>query len=276
MAILFLLVKISPPIRIHLYQEVVEVRIVSPEKIYMPRMDRYPEASTAPEISPQGSLGEPSSPLGEGRLSESEMGEGQVYMPNLSINKNMENVRENRSLSEVMTSFRFIASSGKKSNFTLRIRNKEFKPVEKPEVEPKDKLNLSGFYSEGLSSIQFNRIKSRKDISGTRISHPQQSVFDSTEKYDISPWVKEVVDKIRNNWSIAPIKESLAMGEVKIYISVSKNGKLLHLEILNSSDLVLFDETALEAVQSSLPFPPLPIEFPYEKLEALLVFQFNE
>jgi len=276
MAILFVLVKISPPVRIYLYPEVVEVRIVSPEKIYMPRIDRYLEASTTPEISPQGGLEEPSSPLGERRLGESEMGEGQVYMPNLNINKNMENVRKDRSFSGGMTPFRFTSSSGKTSNFTLRIRNKEFKPVDKSEGEPKDKLNLSGFDSGDLSSIQFNRIKSRKDIRGTRASGLEQSVFDSTEKYDISPWVKEVVDKIRDNWSIAPIKESLAMGEVKIFLSVSKNGELLHLEILNSSELVLFDETALEAVRSSLPFPPLPIEFPHEKLEALLVFQFNE
>jgi len=276
MAILFLLVKISPPIRIQLYQEVVDVRIVSPEKIYMPRMDRYPEARTIPENSPQGSLGEPASPFGEGRLSESEMGEGHVYMANLSINKNMENVQKDRFLSEGVTPFRFIASSGKKSNFTLMIRSKEFKPIDKSEGEPKDRLSLSGIDSGGLSSIQFNRITSRKDIRGTRASRLEQSVFDSTEKYDISPWVKEVVDKIRDNWNIAPIKESLAMGELKIFLSVSKNGELLHLEILNSSDLVSFDETALEAVRSSLPFPPLPIEFPYEKLEAILVFQFNE
>lgn len=239
-------------------------------------MDRYPDAVTISEFSPQESLREPSSPLSEEGFSESEMGEGQVYMPNLSIRQIMENVPKDRSISAGMTPFRFNASSVKKSNFTLKIRNKEFNPTDKYEPEPEDKLNLSGFYSDGLSSIQFNRIKSRKDIPGTRTGRPQQIILDSTKNYDISPWVKQVVDKIRNNWSVPFIKESLAMGEVKIYVSVNKNGKLLNLEILNSSDLINFDETALKAIQSSLPFPPLPDEFPYEMLEAFLVFQFNE
>ena len=82
--------------------------------------------------------------------------------------------------------------------------------------------------------------------------------------------MKAIVKKNKGNI------EKMRGTEMKIYISVKKNGELLDLEIMNSSVLVQFDETALEAVQSSLPFPPLPDEYPYEKLEALLVFQFNE
>jgi len=256
-----------------MYQEVAEVRIVSPGKIYMPRMDRYPEVSAVSGISPQESLGEPSSIVGKEGFSEGETGEGQH---NLSIRKNMDSTLKDPAFSGWVLPFRLDASSGKNSDFTLRVGGKELEDTDEFEGESKDKLNLSDFYSGGLSSIQFNRIKSRKDIRGTRTSRLEQSVFNYSENYDISPWVKEVVDKIRNSWSVPPIKESLAMGEVKIYISVSKNGELLSLEILNSSVFVLFDETALEAVQSSLPFPPLPDGFPYEKLEALLVFQFNE
>jgi TonB family protein len=272
---LFFLIKISPPIKIYLYQEVAEVRIVSPEKIYIPRMDRFHETSLTSEISPQASLGEPSSPSGRESLPERERRDSQVYMPNLSISRNMENFRKYQPFSEGITPFGLIASSGKQSDFTLGIRGKELKPPDTAEDAPKGQLNLSG-YSNDLSSIQFNRITYRKGIPGTRASRLGQGVLDATEKYDLSPWVKEVVDKIRNNWTVTPIKESLAIGEVKIFLSVSKDGELLRLEILNSSKLVLFDESALEAVESSLPFPPLPVEFPYEKLEALLVFQFNE
>jgi len=201
------------------------------------------------------------------------MGEAQF---NPSIRMNMDNMAQDPTSSGWILPFRLDVSSGKSSGFTIGIGNKELKAADEFEGESKDKLNLSGFHSGGLSSIQFNRIKSRKDIRGTRASHLERRILDYTENYDISPWVKKVVDKIRNNWSVPPIKESLAMGEMKIYISVKKNGELLDLEIMNSSVLVQFDETALEAVQSSLPFPPLPDEYPYEKLEALLVFQFNE
>jgi TonB family protein len=256
-----------------MYQEVAEVRIVSPGKIYLPRMDRYPNVSAVSGILPQEGPGQPPSIVGEEGFSESETGE---FQPNLSILKNKDNTAKDPAFSGWILPFRLNASSGKSSNFTLRVGGKELEATDEFEGESKDRLNLSDLYSGGLSSIQFNRIKSRKDIRGTRASRLEQSVLDYSENYDISPWVKEVVDKIRNSWSVPPIKESLAMGEVKIYISVSKNGELLSLEIMNSSVFVLFDETALEAVQLSLPFPPLPDGFPYGKLEALLVFQFNE
>ncbi len=256
-----------------MYQEVAEVRIVSPEKIYIPRIDRYLDSGSVSGILSHESPGEPSSSVGEEGFSESEMGEGQA---NPSIRMNMDNMAQVPSSSGWVLPFRLDVSSGKSSSFTLGIGNKELKATDEFEGEPKDKLNLSGSHSGGLTSIQFNRIKSRKDIRGTRASRLEQRILDYTESYDISPWVKKVVDRIRNNWSVPPIKESLAMGEVKIFISVKKSGELLDLEIMDSSILVQFDETALEAVQSSLPFPPLPDEYPYEKLEALLVFQFNE
>lgn len=256
-----------------MYQQIAEVRIVAPEKIFLPQMERYPDVNAVSGILPQENLGEPPSTVGGEGFSESERGE---FQPNLSILKNKDNTAKDLAFSGWILPFRLNASSGKSSNFTLRVGGKELEAADDFGGESKDRLNLSDLYTGGLSSIQFNRIKSRKDIRGTRASRLEQSPLDYSENYDISPWVKEVVDKIRNSWSVPPIKESLAMGEMKIYISVSKNGELLSLEIMNSSLLVLFDETALEAVQLSLPFPPLPDGFPYERLEALLVFQFNE
>lgn len=256
----------------YIYQEVAEVHIVPAEKIFLPRMDRYLDVSADSEITAQENLGGSPPIVGEEGFGESESGE---FRPNLSILKNKDNTAGDPAFSGWISPFRLDASSDKSSDFTLRVGGKEFKATDKFGDELQKKLNLSSFYPGGYSSIQFNRIKSRKDIRGTRGSPIEPSVS-SYENYDISPWVKEVVDRIRNSWSVPPIKESLAMGEVKIYISVSKNGELLSVEIMNSSVLVLFDETALEAIQSSLPFPPLPDGYPYEKLEALLVFQFNE
>ena len=36
--VVFLLVKIVPPVRVFLYRQVAEVRILSPEKVYYPRI----------------------------------------------------------------------------------------------------------------------------------------------------------------------------------------------------------------------------------------------
>ncbi len=269
--VLFLLIKISPSVRIYSYQEIAEVRIVSPEKIYMPRVGRFPYTGTVQEIPT-----EESPAFEEQQLSQNEMGEGQIYMSNLSIGENLNTVEDEPSILGGISPFRLNASSGKDSRFTLGTGLKEWEISSTYEGRHEDKLDLSSYYSDRLSSMPFNRMKSRRTAGGNRAGRRQQSILNSTENYDISPWVKVVVDKIRKNWSVPPIKESLAMGEVRIYITVRKNGELLGLEILNASDLVQFDETAIEAVQSSLPFPHLPEEFPYDVLEALLVFQFNE
>jgi protein TonB len=99
---------------------------------------------------------------------------------------------------------------------------------------------------------------------------------DRLREYDISPWVKEVVDKIRNTWTLPPIDTSIAMGEVKILIIVGKTGNLIAMDIVKSSDFPVFDQTTTAAIRSSAPFPPLPDDFPSERLEAYLVFEFHE
>lgn len=261
-----------------MYEEIAEVRIVSPEKLYIPRFENDSETDGITEGSPQKNFRETSSALDKGGLGKIEMGEGQTYMHNLLIGGNRGNADKGQSLSEWISPFRLGISSGGKSDFKLELgtKSKGAETIDELGGEPRGRLNFDNFYSGGLESLPFKRIKSRKNLRGGQAGRHGQSILAYTENYDISPWVKEVVNKIRDNWSVPPIKETLALGEVKIYISVGKTGELLHLEILNSSDLAPFDDTALEAIRSSLPFPPIPEEFPHEILEALLVFQFNE
>jgi len=258
------------------HEEVAEVHIVSPEEIYLPRIDRYLEEAESPGALPQERpMGTPSAVGEEGSI-DRKTEQGQVYLPDLSINQTVSRAEEDQSFSGMVSEFRLDTSSGRKSNFTLGVGREKSEPTDRVEGEPKERLNISGYYSDSLSSIQFNRMKSRKGAGGIRTSRRQQSEFMYSESFDISPWVKEVVDKIRNNWSIPPPRESVAIGEVKILIVVGKDGRLITLEILDSSDLPLFDEMAMEAIRLSAPFPPLPEGFPYESFEASLVFQFNE
>jgi len=274
--ILFLLVKISPSVRLYLFQEVAEVRIVSPEKIYLPHIDRYPDELEESGTFPQEISMQRSSAVRKKSLSDSETEQGRVYLSNLSISQTVNRVEEGQSFSGLVSEFRLNASSGSKSNFKLGVGQQKSETTDRVEGESEKRLDIPGFNPDGLSAIRFNRIKSTRSAGGTRAGSQPQSSFIYPGNYDISPWVREVVDKIRNNWSIPPPRDSVAMGEVRILLVVEKDGKLLSLEILDSSDLPYFDQTAMEAIRSSLPFPPLPEGFPSEKLEAYLVFQFNE
>ena len=128
---------------------------------------------------------------------------------------------------------------------------------------------------QALSSIPFDRIITKK--RGEVLTGPiDPDVSNQLGAYDITPWVIQVVDKIRNNWNPPPIDESLALGEVKIRLIIGKEGNLITAEIVEPSNFYVFDQTTTAAIRSSAPFPPLPFEFPSDRLEAFLVFEFHE
>ncbi len=274
--ILFILVKISPSVRLYLFQEVAEVRIVSPEKIYLPQLDRLPDQPEKSGAVIQKTSMERATAIGGEGGSVIETEQGQVYLSNLSISRIVNRGEEGQPSSKLVSEFRLNTSSGSKSNFTLGVGHQDSETTDRIGRESENRLIIPGYSPDGLSNIRFHRIKSTRSAGGNRTGSQPQSSVTYPGSYDISPWVREVVDKIRNNWSIPPLRDSVAIGEVKILLVVEKDGRLLSLEILDSSDLPYFDETAMEAIRSSLPFPPLPESFPSEKLEAYLVFQFNE
>ena len=259
--ILYLLVKVVPPVRVHFYRQVADVKILSPETMYIPRIE--------------GDAGlEESAGQGEEVLWPVEPAPGTVFLRNLEIDREKD---ENRSITELygaIPRFDLVPSSKGEGTFSLGI-SKESEPEEMVDKEVRKGLDFSTYTAPALSSLRFNRITTRR---GERIPSGQlnRNAFRMPEGYDITPWVKEVVDKIRNNWTLPPIDDSIALGEVKIFIVIGKQGNLVAMEVVKSSDFSVFDQTTIAAIRSSAPFLPLPDDFQADRLEAYLVFQFNE
>jgi len=260
--ILFLLVKVVPPVRVYLYRQVAEVHIVSPEKMYLPRIQGIPEL-------------EESSNQGEEVLQQVEPDPGIVYLRNMDVGRDIDKSSGRPEFYGTIPRFDLVPSPKSKGSFSLGIDRKPTEPEERVEKEVRKDVDFSKYNSPALASLRFNRITTRH---GERVPSGQlnRNGFRQPEGYDIAPWVKEVVDKIRNNWTLPPIDESIAMGEVKIFIVIGKQGNLVTMEIVKSSDFSVFDQTATGAIRSSIPFPALPDDFPSDRLEAYLVFQFNE
>lgn len=88
-------------------------------------------------------------------------------------------------------------------------------------------------------------------------------------------WYLEAVRlKIDDRWSRLDIQ--LLSGEIKkavIKFRILKNGKIEGVEIEKSSGYPIFDNTALRAIKSSNPLPPLPKEFPEEYLSIHFGFE---
>ncbi len=265
-AILLLLVKIVPPVQVYPFRLVADVHIAPPETIYYPRIENLSaEFQTSGLLSPRASPEDLSIRAVED-LSAREPDPGVIYLRNLDMGREMETDQE---------LFNLVPSPKSKGGFSLGIDRRRLEPENRDEDENREVLDLSKYNSDVLSSLRFNRITTRR---GERIPSARldQNAFNRQEAYDIAPWVKDVVDRIRNNWTLPPIDKSIAMGEVKIFIVFGKNGDLKGMEIVKSSDFPVFDQTTIEAIRSSAPFLPLPNDFPYDRLEAYLVFQFNE
>jgi len=269
--ILFLLIKVVPPVRMYLYRQVADVRIVSPEKMYIPRIAGLSEDPSTSGVPSQSIPDEERSVLGEQDLQRVESIEaGVVYLRNLAFGRQTERTDSSRT----MPTFDLIPSPKAEGSFSIGIVREK---LESEEMEKKDiqiDLDLSAYNSSALSSLRFNRIMTRKE--GSPSGKLSQNVMSQEGGYDIAPWVKGVVDKIRNIWMLPPIDESVAIGELKIHVVFGKQGEIISMKIVESSDFDAFDQTAIRAIHTGSPFPPLPDDFPSDRLEAYLVFQFNE
>jgi TonB family protein len=263
-AILFLLIKVVPPVRVYLYRQVAEVRIVSPERMYLPRIAGLSEEIQTPGVPSQSFMDIEDLPQAESPEP------GVVYLRNLAIGRDTDRL----DFAGMIPSFDLVPSPKTEGGFSLGIGPNQPESYEKDEKDISTDLDFSEYNSPALSSLRFNRIMTRKE--GIPSGQLNQNVLGLQEGYDIAPWVKGVVDKIRDNWTLPPIDESIAIGEVKIHVIFGNQGELVSMKIVESSNFQAFDRTAIGAIRSGVPFPPLPDDFPSDRLEAYLVFQFNE
>jgi hypothetical protein len=88
-----------------------------------------------------------------------------------------------------------------------------------------------------------------------------------------SPYYLSLVfGKIRDSWE-NPVQTSATL-RVTIYFKILKNGKILDGEVEKTSNIDLFDQSAMRSIVSSAPFPPLPTEYRGEYLGIHLEFEY--
>jgi len=97
----------------------------------------------------------------------------------------------------------------------------------------------------------------------------------AARSYDITPWAQAAVDLVQKHWAVSQLKDLGTGLSVRITVIIEKSGELSSLAVLSSSDIPLFDQAALHAIEQSIPLPRLPDDFPDEKLELLLVFELH-
>lgn len=81
-----------------------------------------------------------------------------------------------------------------------------------------------------------------------------------TQWYDWGPYAKAMLAKIRRHWRIPDIAMLGVEGVVKIRFYIERDGTVTGLQILDESGKPPMDFAARDAISTSSPFEPLPID----------------
>lgn len=96
--------------------------------------------------------------------------------------------------------------------------------------------------------------------------------IDAIKEPDFGPYMRELQRRIKRNWHPPRGNESK---RVQLLFKVSRDGRLIRLNISKSSGVADADDAALEAVKMSAPFRPLPPEYQGKDIDIQFTFDYN-
>lgn len=130
--------------------------------------------------------------------------------------------------------------------------------------------------TEGLRSYQVELIRppvqdmdrdetTRADIGSVKEDRPppaeftQETISLDTQDGRYVSYTRAVKEKIMLQWRYPPeARLHLMEGKLSLVFSLSRNGQMDRITILNSSGFPLLDEEAVRAVRTSAPYPAFP------------------
>ena len=96
--------------------------------------------------------------------------------------------------------------------------------------------------------------------------------IDAIREPDFGPYMRELQRRIKMNWDPPKGNESK---RVVLMFKIAKDGRLLSCNVFKSSGLPNADKAAINAVQASAPFRPLPAEFKRPSIDIQFTFDYN-
>ena len=96
--------------------------------------------------------------------------------------------------------------------------------------------------------------------------------IDAIREPDFGPYMRELQRRIKMNWDPPKGNESK---RVVLLFKIAKDGRLLSCSVFKSSGLPGADKAAINAVQATAPFRPLPAEFKGQVIDIQFTFDYN-
>jgi TonB family protein len=132
----------------------------------------------------------------------------------------------------------------------------------------------SGVLSDAIRNVQkYSQGESLQNVQGNGDFGP--SIQFDTKGVEFGPWLRRFVAQIRRNWFVPYAAMSLR-GHVVLSFKVHKDGTITDLQVMKPSAIDAFTKSAFNAIKSSDPTVPLPLEFPDENAPFIVTFYFNE
>lgn len=96
--------------------------------------------------------------------------------------------------------------------------------------------------------------------------------IDAIREPDFGPYMRDLQRRIKMNWDPPKGNESK---RVVLLFKIAKDGRLLSCSVFKSSGLPNADKAALNAVQLTAPFRPLPAEYKGSSIDIQFTFDYN-
>ena len=131
-----------------------------------------------------------------------------------------------------------------------------------------------GVLTDAIRNVnKYSQGESLQNVQGNGDFGP--SIQFDTKGVEFGPWLRRFIAQIRRNWFVPYAAMSLR-GHVVLGFKVHKDGTITDLQILKPSAIDAFTKSAFNAINSSNPTVPLPVEFPDENAPFIVTFYFNE
>ena len=135
----------------------------------------------------------------------------------------------------------------------------EPKKVEKPKPKPpEDTKEVKSTESKPAGAGAGNG-KKEVDVAGSGPGSPFATATIDNASFDYPYWFTQAFNKIAGNFRNTVVIDGTVV--CVVYFQVIRSGRLVVVEVEQSSGIPAFDRVCVTAIERSAPFPPLPREF---------------
>ena len=163
-------------------------------------------------------------------------------------------------------------------------------PVDEPKKEREPKKEKKAVIRQPQKKVKDGSKGESKGGSGSgtgaglRIGLGKGAGFDSgyssqigLSSFPFTYYLQIIMDRVSANWFTSLVDPGISgIFQTTVYFKIFRNGQISSVEVEESSGIRSLDLSAVRAVHSSSPFPPLPREYDEEYLGIHLIFEHSK